>query len=147
MHVGTKGIIRQIRTVWTRSYWLIPNQTSADSTVDVLSMSSIFVPIFWKILSGVSLLADLSPDLQSGFGLYRFCPLPEIYPGSISRFSLSSGFFPDILKKCCPLSVRLTETELSGLSVSLSAQVCSNLPFEPTIDRAQLKSQSERSFR
>ena len=57
-----------------------------------------FFRIFRKIVSGVCLL--------SGFGLYR-C-------------------YPDFRKKNYPLSVK-GKTELSGLSLSLSVEVCSDI--------------------
>ena len=58
----------------------------------------VFIRIFGKIVSGVCLLSELSPDFLSGICLTRLC---------LSRFCPLSGFYRhwSLKEKSCPLSV------------------------------------------
>ena len=105
-----------------------------------------FVRIFLTDLSGVCPLSGLCPDslsgvCLSGFCLSRFCPLSGFCP-DFRKKDCPMSFCPDFVcldSVRCPdfvrnfrknavrcLSVRpdKDETELSGFSVSLSADVC-----------------------
>ena len=88
------------------SDWLFSNQTSADSTVDVLP---------------VSLLSELSPDWVCIDSVRCLEPVRVLSLSILSTVRIPSGFS----EKCCPLSVRpeKDETEMSDFLVSLFADV------------------------
>ena len=105
-----KKVILAICIIKDLYEWLTlwSDRTSADRTVRDLSASH-FVQIFRRIVSWV-----LDPDFSSIF--VQIC---------LSRFCSQSRFCLDFEKNVCGLSVRpeKDETELFGLSLSLSADI------------------------
>ena len=152
-HFGACAELYDVSMIYKNDFLTLFSDTSKLFTASrrrrtALSVSCpclVFVRIFRKILSGVCLLSGFCPDFLSGvclsgFCLSRFCPLsgfcPEfckkscpmsVCPDSVCLDSVRCPDFVRIFKKnsvrCLSVRPDKDKTELSGLSLSLSADV------------------------